>query len=742
MITCPVCRNKCSDNATECDRCGFKELQVTFINEDEANYWAEHTLKPYVVQWENKIRNTSEPEPDGDQDDLVNTNVNADVTSSAVSVVTNHTHNDVNEAEKNEIEAEVPPSPRNKERKKTERRSRLPIIIPCAILAIAAIILAVFLTKQETTALSTAFFDSAKQGDTFLLGVYEQDNNLDNGAEDIEWTVVRNQNDLILAVSTYCLDNMAYNDSESYEATDWANCTLRQWLNGEFYNSAFTDDEKKWICATNLQNQDSPFYQVAGGYNTIDNVFLLGGSDIVANYEDYDFALVSMGWEDVDGKLELTTSTPENYEPLQARYTEYAKETYIQAQIEAWNGNKSEDEIRAQYKELEDRDGDGTCHWWIRLPGDNYYSTMLITGSGVALSNPSQSGMNGVRPAILISKNSAALPESSDDAANDALENEIGSVVDGTLQGEGNDTTSATQLLFREQEVLCVLGDGRVLKAAHEGNELFDWTNIEKVVAADNIVVGLTTDGKVLLSPEGKEVYGVDTLPYENVVDVCICPEAINSDAEKRGCIISLTSDGTAYFVYADGSELYQDNVRSISSYDNKYAFAMNDGTVHGQKYDEAGWGYGEVLEWTNILQIVCGENFIAGLKEDGSVVVSGGCLPYALRDSNYITNNDVGLGLSGIEIETDDWTGIVLISAGRNHLVGIRNDGTVVSAGLNNYNQCDTEDWTNVVSVEASNNTTVGHCSDGTVYIAGKDIMSNIVELQDKFTARLWYSR
>ena len=70
MITCPVCRNKCSDNATECDRCGFKELQVTFINEDEANYWAEHTLKPYVVQWENKIRNTSEPEPDGDQDDL------------------------------------------------------------------------------------------------------------------------------------------------------------------------------------------------------------------------------------------------------------------------------------------------------------------------------------------------------------------------------------------------------------------------------------------------------------------------------------------------------------------------------------------------------------------------------------------------------------------------------------------------------------------------------------------------
>lgn len=626
-------------------------------------------------------------------------------------------------------------------RNNTPKKKRGPLYIGLGAVLVVALVVGIFLLRSGPSALSAAFFDSAKQGDTFLLGEYEQDNNLDNGTEDIEWTVVRNENGLILAVSTYCLDNMAYNDSESYEATDWENCSLRQWLNDDFYNSAFTDDEKAWICRTNLQNPDSPFYQVPGGYNTVDNVFLLGGSDITANYEDFDFALMSMGWDDVDGKMVLTTSSPENYKPLQARYTEYAKETYIQAQIEAWNGNKSEDEIITQYKELEDSYGEGACYWWIRLPGDNYYSTMLITGSGSALSNPSQSGVNGVRPAILISKNSTALLENSDETANDTLKNEVGAVVDGTIQGEGNADTSATQLLFREQEVLCVLGDGRILRAAHAGNKLLDWTNIKKVAASGEIVVGLTTDGKVLLSPEGKEVYGVDTLPYENVVDVCICPEAFNSDEEKRGCIIALTSDGIAYFAYADGSGLYQDNVKSISAYDNKYAFVMTDGTVHGEKYDETGWGYGEVLEWTNVVQIVCGENFIAGLKEDGSVVVSGGCLSYSLRESTYIANNDIGLGLSGIELETADWSGIVSISAGRSHLVGIKNDGTVVSAGLNNYNQCDTKDWTDVVSIEASNNTTIGYCSDGTVYLAGKDLMSNIIALQDKFTAHMWYS-
>ncbi len=133
-------------------------------------------------------------------------------------------------------------------RKASEKReqSRKMIIRFCVAAAAVVVCIggfALFKTGvfngNQTRPLSEAFFGSAKQGDEFTLGKYEQDNNFENGAEDIEWVVVNNdvvnnENDMILAVSKYCLDNKAYNESESYASTDWEHCSLRQWLNDDF----------------------------------------------------------------------------------------------------------------------------------------------------------------------------------------------------------------------------------------------------------------------------------------------------------------------------------------------------------------------------------------------------------------------------------------------------------------------------------------------------------------------------
>lgn len=59
-------------------------------------------------------------------------------------------------------------------------------------------------------------------------------------------------------------------------------------------------------------------------------------------------------------------------------------------------------------------------------------------------------------------------------------------------------------------------------------------------------------------------------------------------------------------------------------------------------------------------------------------------------------------------------------ISAGSSHTVGLRSDGTVVTAGSNEYGQRNISNWSDIVSVDARSGNTVGLHSDGTVVATG----------------------
>jgi len=39
-------------------------------------------------------------------------------------------------------------------------------------------------------------------------------------------------------------------------------------------------------------------------------------------------------------------------------------------------------------------------------------------------------------------------------------------------------------------------------------------------------------------------------------------------------------------------------------------------------------------------------------------------------------------------------WMGIVQVSAGWGHTVGVKSDGTVVAVGMNDYGQCNVSGW------------------------------------------------
>ena len=129
-----------------------------------------------------------------------------------------------------------------------------------------------------TTVPQTSSFASLQVGDTFKFGSYDQDGV--DGAEPIEWIVLDLDGDTAMATSRYGLECRAYHNS--IEHVTWEKSDLRKWLNGTFYNSAFTAQEKEQICEALLDNDDNLRYKVSGGAQTEDRVFLLSVSEVTA----------------------------------------------------------------------------------------------------------------------------------------------------------------------------------------------------------------------------------------------------------------------------------------------------------------------------------------------------------------------------------------------------------------------------------------------------------------------------
>lgn len=89
----------------------------------------------------------------------------------------------------------------------------------------------------------------------------------------IRWIVVKKEKNRALLLSADGICARPYN--EKHIDVTWETCTLRKWLNGDFYDDAFTEEEKKRICLTEVRNEDNPRYKTPGGNDTEDRVFLL-----------------------------------------------------------------------------------------------------------------------------------------------------------------------------------------------------------------------------------------------------------------------------------------------------------------------------------------------------------------------------------------------------------------------------------------------------------------------------------
>ena len=145
----------------------------------------------------------------------------------------------------------------------------------------------------------------------------------------------------------------------------WETCTLRTWLNNDFYNAAFDDTEKSIIAETTLKNAGNGNYNVPGGNDTVDKVFLLSFDDAV-NTE--------YGFSGVFNQADEARCCPT---------TEYAKE---------------------QGCTYRDDPGGSYCWWWLRTPGAVNNRAVYVNFGGYVDygGNYANNTFSGVRPAVWI----------------------------------------------------------------------------------------------------------------------------------------------------------------------------------------------------------------------------------------------------------------------------------------------------------------------------------------------------
>ncbi len=182
--------------------------------------------------------------------------------------------------------------------------------------------------------------------------------------EPLKWIVVDSDKGLVLCETI--IDSQAYNNtiyenmSEFYKDSDYtvfcnnyANSDIREWLNNDFYNTAFTASDKEYIALANLTTTAPDGYSKYDSEPTEDKVFLLSGNEVLKY-----------------------TYFPEK-ESLRAKATDYATCQGLD-----------------RY--------DGRAAWYLRSAGSNSRAVNYVNHFGTLYTTQTYHIDYGIRPAILL----------------------------------------------------------------------------------------------------------------------------------------------------------------------------------------------------------------------------------------------------------------------------------------------------------------------------------------------------
>lgn len=159
--------------------------------------------------------------------------------------------------------------------------------------------------------------------DKIKFGSYYQDAGFE--PEPIKWRVLSVNGDDAFLLADKILDCKQYN--EEWADVTWETCTLRKWLNEDFYNEVFDVEEKAAITETTVINNDTIYVNYAGeeeiiegGNDTKDKIYLLSADEVVNEVYGFD----STG----TGSMETRYAKNTDYARLNGAYTYKGDDIY------------------------------------------------------------------------------------------------------------------------------------------------------------------------------------------------------------------------------------------------------------------------------------------------------------------------------------------------------------------------------------------------------------------------------
>ena len=157
-----------------------------------------------------------------------------------------------------------------------------------------------------------------------------------------KWRILDTQGNTALIITENIIEQRIYHDA--YKDITWAECALRKYLNGQFYDKFSATDKSRIIPVIN-KNSDNQWYGTKGGEDTQDNIFLLSIEEAACKY-----------FGDSSSKLENPKGN--------RRY---------------WFERKDENNSkRIARLECKDR----IWWWWLRSPGRVNVKAVYIHGDG------------------------------------------------------------------------------------------------------------------------------------------------------------------------------------------------------------------------------------------------------------------------------------------------------------------------------------------------------------------------
>lgn len=155
-----------------------------------------------------------------------------------------------------------------------------------------------------------------------------------------EWRILDRQDNAVLLIAECVVEQRPYHNGAG--DVTWADCALREYLNGAFYEN-FAPAEKERILPVVNNTPDNPWYGAGGGDDTLDRIFLLSMEETVCKY-----------FGDSSGNLNNRS----------------AKQRY-------WFQKKDENNVRRRAAFQ-----GHVWWWWLRSPGRDNRRAVYVHGDG------------------------------------------------------------------------------------------------------------------------------------------------------------------------------------------------------------------------------------------------------------------------------------------------------------------------------------------------------------------------